>query len=146
MDNDYRIDLAEVARSIAGAEVVTLFFPLAFGEMPARRVHIPERYRGIIEALYQRIEAPRTIATSHRTRSDEEAPSVSKCQIMRRTRQGIALLRFASIGRDALDRVDQLTTERFAASALYLDIPLTDPRADATIDSLVEGPWYYGDS
>ena len=28
MDNDFRIDLAEVARSIEGAEVVTLFFPI----------------------------------------------------------------------------------------------------------------------
>ena len=28
MDNDFRIDLAEVARSIDSAEVVTLFFPL----------------------------------------------------------------------------------------------------------------------
>ena len=28
MDNDYRIDLAEVTRSIEGAEVITLFFPL----------------------------------------------------------------------------------------------------------------------
>lgn len=28
MDNDYRIDLAEVAKSIEGAEVVTLFFPI----------------------------------------------------------------------------------------------------------------------
>ncbi len=28
MDNDFRIDPAEVARSIEGAEVVTLFFPI----------------------------------------------------------------------------------------------------------------------
>ena len=28
MDNDFRIDLAEVARSIESAEVVTLFFPI----------------------------------------------------------------------------------------------------------------------
>ena len=28
MDNDFRIDLAEVAKSIEGAEVVTLFFPI----------------------------------------------------------------------------------------------------------------------
>jgi len=114
----------------------------ALGEAPPRDLFLPERLRGLLESIYDRLELRRRFrAVSSVGRGD---PSALHVEVD--ARRGVARIEIEAAGPDLAAQVTQRLRElcRQALAVIHLDVPLGDAGAVTAVEGFAELGFFFG--
>lgn len=119
---------------------VLLYFPLH--PAPSRTVYVPDRYRDIIDSVYQELGLDRTIERN----STLSFSATTVTSIEEKPRQGTARIRVDRTGVDLMEVIARFKNLSLAKSfpVLYADLPLADPVSAVFINDLRSLGFFYG--
>lgn len=119
---------------------VLLYFPLH--PAPHRTVHVPERYREVIESVYRQLDQDRSVEIS----MTQPSVATTTVSIDEKYRQGTARIRVENPGSDLAEIVanfkERLLNKRFPV--IYVDLPMANPASARFIDELRSLGFFYG--
>lgn len=128
----------EPKQALPSTPLLTMYFP--FYEHPQRQVYLPPPYATLLEQMYADLKLPRALLTELTpiNAGPSETDGVDKPV------QGIARFRFHSVGEDACDLIDAFAKREHEFNALYVDLALDQPIAEAVWACLREQGWFFG--
>ena len=106
------------------------------GALPHRDVTVPERYRVLLEELFAKLGAERTL------RSGQHPAGRSSLRTAHSMREGIVRHAVDAIGTDFDEDVIPLIA-RPAAPLTLVDLPLGDPAIDRAVEALTQSGFFY---
>ena len=113
------------------------------GSAPARTVFFPERYRELLESVYEPLALPRDVRKVED--ADNTIPETSRIHVEMRGRRGLARIEIECAGIDLRDVAAQYLRElchkRF--DIIHLDLPLNDAGAMSAVDDLVAHGFFW---